>query len=125
MKNPNLKNSIKDNVVSVEMFNNQETESIGKVIKSNEKEGICTVNFIGADGNPSTVPNVVVRLDNPSIVAWFPKKNDYVIIRESGGVPIIVGDGTIAASPNKLKAKTKVTKDIYSMFSEVIGGFLI
>lgn len=125
MKGNNLKNSIKSNIASIGDFHNQTIETIGKVMESNERNGTCTVNYKGYNDTPCIVTDVQVRIPNPEIVSWFPKKDDYVIIRESAGQPIVVGDGYQAINKNALRKQAKFEKNIFASLAESLGGFLI
>lgn len=125
MRGKNLKQSIINNISSLSEYHSQNIEVLGVVLESNEKDGTCTISYKGYNDTPNVTTSVPVRLSNPDIIGWFPKKNDYVLIRESAGQPIIIGDGNTIANRNKNKTTTHFKKNIFASIAEDLGGFLI
>lgn len=124
MKKINIKESVKNNVSSIAEFHTQAIETLGLVKDSNQKDNTCTVLYRTFDNKVVIRPNVTVRLQNPNIIDWFPKKDDYVLIKETGGIPIILGDGNQIFKDNTRDA-ARFKKNIFSQVSDVTGGFLI
>lgn len=124
MKKINIKDSVRNNVSSIAEFHTQAIETLGLVKDSNQKDNTCTVLYKTFDGNVVVKPNVVVRLSNPNLIDWFPKKDDYVLIKETGGVPIILGDGNQIYKDNT-RDSARFKQNIFSQISDVVGGFLI
>lgn len=125
MKKINIKNSVRNNVVGIDDFNTQTTETIAKVIESSKRSNTCTINYINNENNAEIKTNVVVRISDPDTLGWYPKKDDYVLIKLSGNVPIIIGDATQMVYNNKLREKTSFVNNIFASVNEALGGFLI
>ena len=125
MKKINIKDSVRNNVTGIGDFHAQSVETIAKVIESSERSNTCTINYINNEGKPEIQTNVYVRLSDPETLGWYPKKDDYVLIKLEANMPIIIGDATQMVSRNKLREKTKFENNIFASLSESIGGFLI
>lgn len=124
MKKINIKDSVKNNVSSIAEFHTQTIDAIGLVKQSNSKNNTCTILYKSFDNAVVVKTDVQVRLANPTSIDWFPKKDDYVLVRESAGIPIVVGDANqIVKGTNK--ESTKFAKNIYASVSEAMGGFLV
>lgn len=125
MKNSTVKNAIKNNIVSVDALFRGATEKIALVKASNEKNGTCSIEFTDFDGNNVLEKDVKVRLSNPALVDWFPKKGDYVFIKEDLNVVIVLGDATHLIT-NNAKSQTMFHKDIFSnLVNDMLGGYII
>lgn len=125
MKNSTVKNAIKNNIVSVDALFRGASEKIALVKSSNEKNGTCSIEFTDFDGNNVLEKDVKVRLSNPSLIDWFPKKGDYVFIKEDLNVVIVLGDATHLVT-NNTKSQSIFSKDIFSnLVNDNLGGYII
>ena len=125
MKRINIKDSVRNNITGIDAFNTQSIETIAKVIDSSERANTCTINYVNAEGKPEIKTNVLVRLGDIESLGWYPEKDDFVLIKLEGDIPIIIGDASQLITPNKLREKTKFKNNIFSAINESIGGFLI
>ena len=124
MKNASIKNAIRNNIVASDALYRGSTEKVALVKSSNEKNGTCTIEFKDFDGNKVTEKDVKVRLFAPGVIDWFPKKNDYVFIKEDLNVVMITGDANHLLTSNK--SETSFDKDIFSnLVNDNTGGFII
>lgn len=125
MKNSSIKNSIRNNIVSIDSYFKGTSEKVALVKSSNEKNGTCTIEFTDFDGNKVIEKDVKVRLANPSLVDWFPKKGDYVFIREDLNVVMVLGDATHLVT-NSIKTNSIFKLDIFSnSVNDNSGGFIV
>lgn len=125
MKRINIKESVKNNVTGIENFNTQVTETIGKVIDCSERSNTCTINYINNENKPEIKTNVIIRIADPEHIGWYPKENDYVLVKIDGFQPVVIGDATHLTNRNKLREKTKFDNNIFASLAEAIGGFII
>ena len=125
MKNSSIKNSIRNSIVSSDAFYRGATEKVALVKSSNEKNGTCTIEFNNIEGRRIIENDVKVKLTNPSIIDWFPKKGDYVFIKEDLNVIIVLGDANHIMF-NNTKSQTFFKNNIFSnLVNDNMGGFII
>jgi hypothetical protein len=124
MKNASIKNAIKNNIVASDALYRGATEKVALVKSSNEKNGTCTIEFNNFEGNKVKEKDVKVRLFSPGVIDWFPKKGDYVFIKEDLNVIMITGDANHLLTNNK--SETSFEKDIFSnLVNDNTGGYII
>lgn len=125
MRNASLKSGIRNNIVSVDALFRGATEKVALVKKSNESNGTCTIEYDDFDGNRTIAKDVKVRLSNPSIVDWFPKKGDYVFIKEDLDIVTVLGDATHIVT-NSSGVNSLFENDIFSnSTNNNVGGFIV
>lgn len=125
MKRINIKDSVRNNVTSIDKFNTQIIETVGLVIECSERANTCTVNYKNSEGKAEIKTNVPIRLADPDNLGWYPQKEDYVIVKLDGNTPVITGDAGQLMFKNKLREKTRFENNIFATLTESIGGFLI
>lgn len=125
MKKINIKDSVKNNVTGIGNFHTQSVETIAKVISCSERANTCVINYLNNEGKGEIKSDVPIRLADPDTLGWYPKKDDYVLIKLELDKPVVIGDGSQMIFKNKLREKTKMSNNIFSQIAESLGGFLI
>jgi hypothetical protein len=87
--------------------------TVAMVTNSDERNNVCSIQFIDKDGYRSNKDSVPVKIYSPGIIGWFPVEGDFVTIEESNGRITITGkhEGGYAAS---IRSKSELKKDIFS-----------
>lgn len=125
MKRINIKDSVRNNVTGIGNFHNQSFETIAKVIECSEKSNVCTINYLDTEDKPQIKVGVPIMLSDPNNIGWYPKANDYVVIKLNGTEPIIIGDAMHLLFKNKGKENAMSETNIFSSINDSIGGYLI
>lgn len=93
--------------------NRREYSVVAKVTAINEKNNVCSIEFIDKEGYRSNKDNVPVKIILPGFVAWFPKVNEKVIVEIKENYLTITGkveDGYGSV----IRPKFTTKQDIYS-----------
>lgn len=125
MKNNNLKSNIINKITSTSAHQNNERTKIGHIKASDERSGVCTVEYRNEDGVIETNEKVYVMIQNPDIISWFPKVGDFVFLVNHNTVATITGNANHLFDQSMLKKMTNFEKNIYANTSESYGGYII
>lgn len=119
-----LKNRLIENIVAPVASNHSAASLDAVVTKVNEKNNTCDIKYKNTEGIPVEQANVPVQLHNISIIDWFPKVKEHVIISAKGRDIVITGP-SYGTNYNLVKSKIQLTEDIYSDIStSTMGGFI-
>lgn len=119
----NIKKKISQSIVDPTAKSRSVSTLEGKVIKSNENSNTCKVEYNDFNGRKETRDSVPVLVYNKSIIDWFPKINEKVLLQEKDEVIYIIGPAM--TSYLNIRSSIKLENDIYSdTFISGIGGYL-
>lgn len=109
----NFKTKIQDQIVNPADHIRGKLTTIAVVTKSDERNNVCSIEFIDKDGYRSNKDSIAVKIYSPGIIGWFPIEGDFVVIEEFNGKITITGkhDGGYSAS---IRSKSQIKKDIFS-----------
>lgn len=120
----NLRNKFRQELIAPTATSYGALESVGRVIKANERGNVCTVEFMNKEGRKVKEYNVPVSIYNKNIIDWFPQENDNVIIVESSGDYSIKGP-SMDKGYIDIRNSIKMEQDIYSeTYSDFLGGYI-
>lgn len=119
----NIKKLFTENLVEPAADSRRSSTIIGEVIKVNEMENKCDVKYSDIRGKTNEKKDVLVFSYNKSVIDWFPKINDKVLLQETDSVLYIVGPGEINHA--NLRSQIKLENDIFSdSFISGMGGYV-
>ena len=105
------------------VHNRRFLNTIGKILKINEKNNTCKVQYVDNNGYYKISDNVYVKLIAPSIIGWFPKVDDIVEIQINESNVLITGPYSYDYS--KQQSLIKKDKDIlFDNIAGTIGGVI-
>lgn len=120
----NLKNTLKENIVTPVAMSHSSMFLDAVVKETNEKTNTCTVVYINQEGVELTQKSVPVQIQNVGIIDWFPKEKEHVIVTKKGGGLTITGP-SYGKSYSTIRNQLELTEDIYSDTSDyTMGGFI-
>jgi len=118
------RNLLSNTVVSPGITNNAVTESIGIVLKSNEKENVCDIAYINSSGKWDRKTNIEYEVKGPKD-DWFPKATEKIRLKESNdNQPIIIGplmDFVKDIKPNRIYKKDVQAGQKYKVRNKIQG----
>lgn len=120
-----LKRKIQETIVDPAAHTRRSFSMVALVLESNERNNLCTIEFIDKDGYKSNKNNVPVRLYNSCIIDWFPKTGEYVNVEETDGAITILSkyEGGYGSS---VRVNTKLKKDILpTSFVDTMAGYIL
>lgn len=120
----NLKKIISERIMEPAVKDRSSNILSGVVISANENSNLCKVKFTDNTGHINTLESVPVFIYNKSIIDWFPKENEEVMLQQKGNQIFITGptDSDYAMIRNRISLRN----DIYAeSFFGGIGGYLI
>lgn len=118
-----IKKLFTDKIVEPAADSRSSSTIIGEVIESYETKNTCKVKFTNSKGNNEIRNNLMVFTYNKSVIDWFPKVKDKVLLQENNKTLFIIGPAELDHST--LRAKLKLENDIYSdSFISTIGGYV-
>lgn len=112
----NFKQAIKNNVLSQNNKYSLDQEKIAEVLQSDSRSNTCTLFYKNSDGTGVTRDNVLLNTNQFNINVGFPKKGDYLEIREVGKSIRIVG-----RLDSKHATSIQDTTDSYSKGTDISG----
>jgi hypothetical protein len=121
-----LKRILQDRVFNPAAIARGETYTkLAKVIKADEENNTCTIEYKDKDAMIQQVDSVHVKIYNIAFQDWFPKPGDIVEIEESGGIPVITGLPGYAYNAN-IRIQNELLEDIYSdeLTCDTLGGYV-
>ena len=118
-----LKNIFTDRVTSPAITNNAVTQTVGVVLKANEKENVCDVGYINSAGKYQRKRNVEYEVKNKKD-DWFPEVRDKIVLKESNdNQPVIIGallDYTKDIRPNRRYKKDVMPKNYGAVRGQLV-----
>ena len=119
----NIKRILTERIVEPTADSRSSATIMGEVIESNEISNTCDVIYTDKKGKQDKRNGVSVFSYNKSVIDWFPKKNDKVLLQENNGVIYITGPAE--SNHSNTRSQIKLENDIYSdSFVSGIGGFV-
>lgn len=120
-----LKSKLIENIVDP-VASDKSTVSLDAIVTEvNKKSNTCSIKYTNYEGIPVEQANVPVQLHNVSIIDWFPKVKEHVLITTKGKGDITITGPSYGKNYNNIRKKTELTEDIYSdMSSATMGGFI-
>ena len=120
-----LKSKLIENIVAP-VASDKSTSSLDAIVtKVNERTNTCSIKYTNNEGIPVEQANVPVQLHNISIIDWFPKVNEHVLITTKGRGDIAITGPSYGKNYTNIRNKIKLTEDIYSdISSATMGGFI-
>lgn len=116
-----IKKLLNENIAEPAASSRSSSTILGEVIESNENNNTCKVRFTNSKGNTDTRSNVLVFVYNKSVIDWFPKVNDSVLLQEKQSVLYIIGPSE--QNHSMLRSQTKLENDVFSdTFLSGMGG---
>lgn len=122
--NRDIKNKIVDNIVNPVAIQKGYYSTIGTIMKADEKNNTCTVDYQDSRGNIVSKKNVPVLLTNGSEVGWFPKKGDIVCININDTNVEITSKYSYIYSRD-IKEKKSIKQNKYSNYSFITHGNIL
>lgn len=120
----NLKKLFTENMVEPAAERRSESTISGITISVNEKTNTCKVRFINSKGKSEVRDSVSVFIHNKSIIDWFPKSNEKILLQEKDRVLYIVGPSS-GQDYSSIRSQIKLENDVFSdTFIGGIGGYL-
>ena len=107
-----IKKIIQNKMINPDGHNRKSLWSAAQVVKGDEKNNVCEIDFIDKDGNRRNKKNVKVMLYGGSS-NWFPADNDFVMVEDRGSQVFIV-DKFVGNYRQEVSAKQTLTKDVHS-----------
>ena len=98
---------------------------VGTVLGTDERNNSCSVRYKDKKNQSVVRYDVPVRLTSVSVIDWFPKVGDQVVMEANNINPIIVGEFEFQSKVTN-KAITTLDSDVYSdnMSCETEGGHI-
>ena len=120
-----LKSKLIENIVAP-VATDKSTSSLDAIVtKVNERYNTCSIKYTNHEGIPVEQANVPVQLHNISIIDWFPKINEHVLITTKSRGDIVIVGPSYGRNYNNVRSKLRLTEDIYSDISScTMGGFI-
>lgn len=120
----NLRNKLIENIVAPVANSHSAISLEATVISANEKTNKCKISYVNEKGIPITEEEVPIQMQNISIIDWFPKKRETVLISIRGKDVSIVGP-SYGKSYGSIRSKLELKEDIYNDASNyTMGGFI-
>jgi hypothetical protein len=119
-----LRKKIEEQIVNPAGHLRRSFTIVAKVIKSDERNNLCSVSFIDKDGYKSNKDNVQVKIYNIAIIDWFPKVGELVNVEQNGDLLVVVSkyEGSYATD---IRPRTEKKKDILSdTCTDTMAGFI-
>lgn len=120
-----IKRQIQNNIINPADQDRRGFLSTAEIIESDEKNNVCSIRYIDKDGNVSNKKNVPLRVYNTSMIDWFPKKNEKVVIQDTGNGRLIIISKECTDYSSKVRADNELKSDILSnTYSDFMGGYI-
>lgn len=119
----NFKKLFSEKIVEPAASSRSSSTITGEVIEANENNNTCKVKFVNIKGNVDTRDNVQVFVYNKSVIDWFPKNKDQVILQSKANDLYIIGpaENNFATIRHQLKLENDIFSDT---FTSSIGGYI-
>lgn len=119
-----VKDLLSNKVVSPGIANNAVTESVGIVLRANEKENVCDIAYVNSAGKWERKSNIEYEIKNKKD-DYFPKINEKIVLKESNdNQPIIKGaliDFVRDARPERTYKKDVQAGRKYQTRNKIVG----
>ena len=120
----NIKKIISERIMEPAVKSRSSNILSGVVISANEKSNLCKVKITDDTGHINTLEGVPVFIYNKSIIDWFPKENESVMLQQKGNQIFITGPTD--SDYSMIRNRISLRNDIYAeTFFGGIGGYLI
>lgn len=118
-----IKQTIKDKIIEPATSGRGLSILTGTIISVDEKKNICSVSYTRQDGKKDNRDNIPILLANKSIIDWFPKSGDLVLIQQRENVIHVIGP----AYSNYVDIRNAVRPEndvLTNSFNYTLGGYL-
>jgi hypothetical protein len=117
-----VKRRIEEQIVGPADHLRRDAQLVAQITKIDEKNNVCSVEYIDKDGYRSNKDNVPVKIYSAGIIDWFPTVGEFVNIRDNGYRLLIESKYENAYTTN-VRPRTELKGDILpTSFGSIIGG---
>lgn len=112
-----------ENIIEPAAYGRSTSVIKARVLEIDEPSNTCKIGYRDKYGKTNEKERIHVKLYNVSIVDWFPKKGDLVLVDQNEDNFVITGPH--ANSYQSLKMEKVLKQDVLTdTFIDMVGGFI-